>query len=521
MRHLIMSIDVGTTGCCTIIFNEKGQQVSRSYQEYQSIYLSSRWIDHDPKTWLQATQKTVKEAINKLKHNKSYISAIAVTSQRATFVPVDKKGNPLDNAILWQDKRATEETKHLINEYGAKKIYDVTGLRVDPYFTLPKLLWLKKNKTEIYNHSYVFLSVQDYIIHYLTGEFKTDWTQASRTMLFNINKLKWDKDLIKSVGIDFTKLPEAVPPGSIIGFINRVVSEELDLPKGIPVIAAGGDQQCAAIGLGVIEAGMVEVNTGSGSFVLAHSDKPVKDIDQRLICSASSIAGKWVLEAGIFTTGSIYRWFRDTFGQIVMENQRKLGIDPYQIMDSEAEKEPLGANGLLLIPHFAASAAPYWNPEARGILFGLSLGHKRSSIIRAILEGIAFEIQKNINIMEIDIGKIKEVRISGGLTRSETFNQIQADIYGKTVAKTEYEEASALGAAIIAATTTGLYNSVNSAVDNMIHVNNLSRKIPIGQNHKAYKELSKIHHDLYCSLEKADIYGKMNKVIKMLQLKEI
>jgi len=306
MSNLILCIDIGTTGCCTIVFNEKGSRVSQSYQEYQSIYLSSMWIDHDPKTWLQAVKKTVKENVKKIEYNKNCISGIAVTSQRATFIPVDKKGNPLDNAILWQDKRAIEEAKHLINEYGQKKIYDITGLRVDPYFTLAKLLWLKKNKTEIYNNSYLFLTVQDFIIHYLTGKFKTDWTQASRTMLFNIDQLKWDRNFIKSVGIDFTKLPEAVSPGSIIGFVNQVVSEELNLPKGIPVIAAGGDQQCAAIGLGVIRGGMVEVNIGTGSFVLANSDKPVKDIDQRLICSASSIAGKWVLEAGIFTTGSIY-----------------------------------------------------------------------------------------------------------------------------------------------------------------------------------------------------------------------
>ena len=516
MGSLILCIDIGTTGCHAVIFNEKGQQVSISYQEYKSIYLPCRWIDHDPKTWLQAVKKTVKEAVKKIEYDKNCISAVAVTSQRATVIPVDKKGNPLDNAILWQDKRAIEETQHLINEYGTEKIYNITGLRVDPYFTLPKLLWLKKNKTEIYNHSFIFLPVQDFIIHFLTGEFKTDWTQASRTMLFNIDELRWDKDLIKNVGIDFNKLPEAVPPGSIIGFVNRVVSEELNLPKGIPVIAAGGDQQCAAIGLGVIKTGIVEVNTGTGSFVLANSHKPVKDINQRLICSASSIAGEWVLEAGIFTTGSIYRWFRDNFGEIEMETQRESGIDAYKIMDSEAEKEPVGANGLLLVPHFAASAAPYWNPEARGVLFGLSLGHKRSSIIRAILEGIAFEIQKNIGIMENYTEEIKEVRISGGITKSELFNQIQADIYGKIVVKTECNEASALGAAVIAATTTGLYNNINSAVDNMVNLNNLSRKEPNIENNKVYKELGKIHDLLYWSLEKAGIYSKMNDVMKLL-----
>jgi len=191
-------------------------------------------------------------------------------------------------------------------------------------------------------------------------------------------------------------------------------------------------------------------------------------------------------------------------------------MNAYQIMDYEAEKEPLGANGLLLIPHFAASAAPYWNPEARGVLFGLSLGHKRSSIIRAILEGIAFEIQKNISIMESYTDEIKEVRISGGLTRSEIFNQIQADIYGKTVIKTDYEEASVLGAAVVAATTTGLYDNINSAVDNMIHLNKCSRKKPNIKNHKSYKELGKIHDSLYWSLEKAGIYSKMNKAMKLL-----
>ena len=516
MKHLIMSIDVGTTGCRTIIFDENGKSINQSYQEYKSIYLSSRWIDHDPKTWLQATQETVKKVIKEIGDDKTYLSVIAVTSQRATFIPVDKSGEPLDNAILWQDKRAIEETKYLVNEFGSDGIYHITGLKIDPYFTLPKLLWLKRNKTDIYHHSNMFLSVQDFIIHYLTGEFKTEWTQASRTMLFNIDQLKWDKDLIKSVGIDFTKLPEAIPPGSIVGFVTRVVSKELDLPDGIPVIAAGGDQQCAAIGLGIIETGMVEVNTGTGSFILAHSDKPVKDVKKRLICSASSLAGKWVLEASILTTGSIYRWFRDILEPSIIKGQKETGINIYQLMDSEAEKEPLGANGLLLIPHFAASAAPYWNPEARGVLFGLSLGHQRSSVIRAILEGIAFEVQKNINIMENNIGRIKEVRISGGLTKSAIFNQIQADIYGKPIVKTCFEEASALGAGIIAATTVGLYDNITSAVEHMIHLRDESRKKTIPKNHKIYNELAKIHHEVYCALEKADVYHKLNEVVKIL-----
>ncbi|HKK83203.1 MAG TPA: FGGY family carbohydrate kinase, partial [Atribacterota bacterium] len=243
MKNLIMCIDVGTSACRTVIFNELGELLQQAYQEYKSIYLSSRWIDHDPKTWLHATQETVKEVLKEIGDDKTYLSAIAVTSQRATFIPVDKSGEPLDNAILWQDKRAIEETQYLVNEFGSDTIYDITGLKIDPYFTLPKLLWLKKNKQDVYHYSSMFLSVQDFIIHYLTGEFSTDWTQASRTMLFNISQLQWDRDLIKSVGVDFSKLPEAIPPGSIVGKVISTVSEDLNLPRGLPVIAAGGDQQ--------------------------------------------------------------------------------------------------------------------------------------------------------------------------------------------------------------------------------------------------------------------------------------
>ncbi|KQC10419.1 MAG: hypothetical protein APR54_12015 [Candidatus Cloacimonas sp. SDB] len=515
MKHLIMSIDIGTTGCRTIIFNEFGELITQAYQEYKSIYLSSRWIDHNPKTWLHATQVTVKDALNNLGDDKAYLSAIAVTSQRATFIPVDKSGEPLDNAILWQDKRAIEETQYLKNEFGSDTIYNVTGLKIDPYFTLPKLLWLKKNKQNVYHDSSMFLSVQDFIIHYLTGKFNTDWTQASRTMLFNINQLQWDEDLIKGVGIDLTKLPEAIAPGSIVGNVTSTVSEDLNLPRGVPVIVAGGDQQCAAIGLGVIKTGMIEVNTGTGSFVLAHSNKPVKDTEQRLICSASALANNWVLEASIFTTGSIYRWFRDILELQGIEEPEKRLITAYQLMDSEVVEEPLGANGLLLIPHFAASAAPYWNPEARGVLFGLALGHRRSSIFRAILEGIAFEVQKNITIMESNIGRIEEVRISGGLAKSEIFNQIQADVYGKPVVKTGFEEASALGAAILTATTVGLYDNIGSAVKKMVKVRDESQKDPVPENHKIYNELAKIHNEIYSVLEKADIYHRLNEVMKM------
>ncbi|MDD4362914.1 MAG: FGGY family carbohydrate kinase, partial [Atribacterota bacterium] len=497
MEKIFLSIDIGTTGCKAILFNKEGQLLKKTYREYQSIYLSARWIDHDPSTWLQAAQKTVMEIISTGEYPQEQLAAISITSQRATFISVDKNGQALENAILWQDKRAITESNEIIEKFGQDDIYDRTGLRVDPYFTLPKLIWLKKNKPEIYQKTYCFLMVQDFIIYHLTGKFATDWTQASRTMFFNIENFSWDETIIEKFDIDYHKIPPALKPGTIVGKTNKLAKKHFGLIEGIPVIVAGGDQQCAAVGLGVVEEGLIEVNTGSGSFVLANSSRFVKDKKKRILCSASAIPGSWVLEAGIFTTGGIYRWFRNNFGKEELKIEQQTGQDAYQILDLEAEKEPPGANGLLLIPHFAASAAPYWNPEARGVLFGLTLSHSKASVARAILEGISFEVQKNILLIEKNTAEINEVRISGGASNSNIFNQIQADIYGKEVVKTICNEASSLGAAILASVAVNTYPDLNFAVKKMVKIDQESRKKPNINNTKKYQELFELHNAIY------------------------
>lgn len=510
--NLILAVDIGTTGCKTIVFDKNGEDISQAYEEYESIYLSPNWIDHDPKTWLEATQNTIKETLEKLNYDPEQISVIAVTSQRATFTPVNKKGKPLANAMLWQDKRAIKEAQLVKREIGNDYIYKKTGVNIDPYFTLPKLMWFRDNKKGKYKEMYRFLPVDSLIINYLTGEFVMDWTQASRTMLFDLDNFMWDYKLADKMEIDSDILPETIQPGAIAGYLKNKIADDLGLPADIPVIAAGGDQQCAAVGLGIIRSDLVEANTGTGSFVLAHSDEAVRDEKKRIICSASAVAGKWVVEAGVFTTGSVYRWFRDNFGGIEISTGKKLGMDPYEIMNAEAKESSAGANGVLLIPHFAASGAPYWNPESKGILYGLALGHDRSDIVRSFLEGIALEINKNIEIIEGLVGDPQEVRVSGGATKSPLFNQIQADVYNKPVIKTNYKESSALGAAILAARTTEIYSSLNSAVNKMVKLDSSSRKLPREKEKKIYNKIQELHSDIYRVLNKNNIYKKSTEI---------
>lgn len=513
----IACIDAGTTGCRTIIFSSQGKVISQAYQEYSSIFRSPTWIDHDPSTWIQGAHHTLQQAVAQFPGAPGDIAAICVISQRATFILVDQHGVPLDHAILWQDKRATSQAERIRRTLGAELVYQKTGLRIDPYFSLPKLLWLQEHKPQLLKKTYKLLAVHDFLINYLTGAFITDWTQASRTMLFNINQFEWDEELCAQFAIPETILPRPVAPGTVVGVLKKSLQTELNLRSDLPVVAVGGDQQAAAVGLGVVAPGLMCVNTGTGSFILAHAERPAFDDQQRVVCTASAAAGKWLLEASIFTSGSVYRWFRDNFAMLERNTAHELQIDAYDILNSEIAHSTIGAKGIMLIPHFAGSAAPYWDPNAVGVLFGLTLGHKRADVLRTILEGMCFEIAKNIQIIEALTLPITQIRVSGGATRSTLFNQMQADVYGKIVLRGISEQSSALGAMLVAAAAIGLYPDLTAAVDAVIAFDAHTRKVPDERTHQIYAAMLTLHNELYAALSSANIYAKAATLRELLQ----
>ncbi len=318
----IACIDAGTTGCRTIIFSRQGNILSQAYQEYSSIFHSPTWIDHDPATWIQAAHQTLQQAVAQFPGNPGDIAAICVISQRATFIAVDHHGAPLEHAILWQDKRATSQADSIRRAVGPEVIYQKTGLRIDPYFSLPKLLWLQEHKPQLLKKTYKLLTVHDLLINYLTGAFITDWTQASRTMLFNLTRFEWDEELCEQFEIPEKILPQPVAPGTIVGALKKNLQTELNLRSDLPVVAVGGDQQAAAVGLGVAWFAVCEYRHRVVYFSTCRTSG--FDEQQRVVCTASAIAGKWLLEASIFTSGSVYRWFRDNFGLRVWHARRRV-----------------------------------------------------------------------------------------------------------------------------------------------------------------------------------------------------
>lgn len=489
-------IDVGTQSLRSIIFDSKGKEVFSSQKGYTALY-NDLEVEQDPRTWKQTLTETLTEVGAFVNDKKIKIESISVTSQRASIIPVNKHGKYLYNAITWQDRRSYKLCEEVLKKMSLKDIYHKTGLRLDSYFSAPKMMWLKQNQFDVYDSAYKIIGVQDYVVNLLTGKFVTDHTQAARTLLMNIEEFKWDDELIELFEIDKDKLCDLVEPGSEVGNITEQIAMRTGLDIHTKVIIAGGDQQCAAIGLNVLKPGVVEANTGTGSFILGYSEKPKFDDKIRVLCTASAIPGKWVLEAGILTSGNIYSWFKNNF----------YDQPNYEVMNKEVLESGVGARGVVLIPHFKGSAAPYWNPLSRGMFFNTSLETKRGDFARAILEGVSIEMSQNIRLIEDLVGYVEIVNIAGGLTVFEEFNQIQSDVFNKAVAVYESAEATALGAFISTLVTLGVHNNHQEAYNALFSDVGIKTYHSISANVHKYIAIRKTQKQLYHAINDAQLYN--------------
>ncbi len=505
----IGALDLGTTGCRTYIFDLGGTIIAWDYEEWKSFYPKPSYVEQDANLWWESIKKTIDSAIKKSGVDIREIVSLSVTNQRETIVPVDIDGNPLHNALVWQDRRTTEQVEFIEKKVGEDKIYNTTGLTIDPYFSATKILWFKDNKPEIYQKTHKFLLVSDFIINKLTGRFVSDFSNLSRTMLFDINNLRYSEEIASALEIDLDKMPEPIESGVDI---SEIKTDDTAFDKKTLVITGAGDQQSAALGVGVTKEGELKCTTGTGSFILGYLKEPHLDPEKRVLCSCHAIPGVWVQEASIFTTGAVLRWFRDEIGHIECQKGEEEGIDPYDVMTGLAAESSLGANGLLLIPHMVGAGAPHWNPHAKGLLFGLSLGHKRKDVYRAILEGVAFEVKKNIEVFKNVGMEPKELNLTGGGSRSALWNQIMADVLGVTCVRNEIEEATSLGAAILAASGAGLFSDISEAADKLCKVEH--KYVPNEENTKYYNKIYHLSYDIYTSLEKNNLFKEFDNLFE-------
>jgi len=452
---VVLAIDVGTTGCKVVLFDRRGRRAGYGYTRCEPTYRAEGVVEQDAGAWWRAVVRAAKAAMEHV--DRRGVRALALTSQRASVIPVDARGRALGPALMWQDKRAAAICDELRHTLSAPHVYRRTGCRVDPYFSLARMLWLQRHRRRVFDRAVKLLGVFDLVLHRLTGEFVTEHSQASRTLLFDVHRRRWHPALLRRFDMPEDKLPRVVAPGSVVAGLARTAARSLGVATGTPVVAGGGDQPCSALGMGAAGVGDCSINTGTGSFLLACQDRVVLDPKRRFLCSAHVLRDRWAMEAGLLATGLVVDWYAREF----------LGTSGAEALGRIARRTQPGAAGLMAVPHVLGAAAPHWNPLARGALWGLGLHHRPEDVLRALVEAICFELRANLDVFAEAGVCADPVRVSGGLARSAWFNQLQADVFHVPVVRVREPETAALGAGILAGVALGWYPDAQTAAHAM------------------------------------------------------
>ena len=482
MGKYVMALDQGTTSSRCILFDKKGNICSVAQKEFTQIYPKPGWVEHNPMEIWSSQLAVLTEAMALVGAAPSDISGIGITNQRETTIVWDKKtGEPVYNAIVWQCRRTAEKIDELIGQGYGDMIREKTGLVPDAYFSGTKIAWILDHvpgaRERAEKGELLFGTVDTWLIYNLTkgAVHVTDYTNASRTMLFDIHKLCWDEELLKLHAIPRSMLPEVKPSSCIYGYTDSSVTG-----GEIPIAGIAGDQQAALFGQCCFEKGQVKNTYGTGCFLLMNTGKEAIASRNGLITTIAASTGnevEYALEGSVFVAGAAIQWLRDSMRMIKTAAQTEEYAD--KVEDTA---------GVYIVPAFAGMGAPYWNPYARGTVVGITRGCQKEHFIRAALESIAYQTADVLKAMEEDAGiSIAGLKVDGGASANDFLMQFQADILGGTVYRPKCIETTALGAAYLAGLATGYFESKEEICENW----ELSREFTheMSENHR--KELLK------------------------------
>lgn len=474
----ILALDQGTTSSRAIIFDKSGKIISKVQTEFAQIYPRSGWVEHNPHDILNSCIKVAEEALFQANLSKTDISAIGITNQRETTIVWNRDtGEPIYNAIVWQCRRTADISEKLIADGFAERIYNKTGLVPDAYFSATKIKWILDNvegaRSRAEKGELCFGTVDTYLLFRLSqGKiFATDYTNASRTMLFNIHTLEWDKELLRLFDIPESMLPEVHPSSLNFGKV------EWGALKGIDICGVAGDQQAALFGQLCTNKGDIKNTYGTGCFLLMNTgDKPVKSSNGLITTLGATENGTpcYVLEGSVFVGGAVVQWLRD--GLKIIKNAAS---------SERAAKKVKDSGGVYLVPAFTGLGAPYWDSDARGTICGITRGTTKNHIIRAALESIAYQVHDIVAAMERDAGvKVERLSVDGGASANNFLMNFQADILGCSVACPEVVETTALGAAYIAGLNCGYWKDTDEIRKNRNTVRVFSPSMDEGERLK-------------------------------------
>ncbi len=442
--------DLGTSGNKAVLYSETGQLIKSVVKPYPLSVSDGCRAEQSADDWFNAVADSTKELLDGI--NPAEIAAVSFSGQMMGCLCVDKSGNPLRTAIIWADQRSVEQERQIRERIAMERFYQLAGHRISCSWAAFKFLWVKQNQPEIYDKTYMTLNAKDYILYKLTGTFATEYSDASSLCLMDINRFEWSDELFDVFGLDKNKVPPLHFSTDVIGTVTASAARLTGLKEGTPVVAGGGDGACAAAGTGVVKPGAANLCLGTSSWISITTER-IADRERMSISNFAHVVPHRVLPTGTMQTGG------GALSWAVEKLYDGTGTNPYQRAESEAANVETGAKGLIFLPYLIGERSPRWNPTIRGAFIGLTLEHGRPEMVRAVMEGVAMNLDIVLKALE-QTSPVTELTVIGGGARNKLWLQMFADAFNRPlVVPNVLEEATSMGAAITAGVGVGLFDS--------------------------------------------------------------
>lgn len=500
-RQFVMGIDIGTSGCKTLLIDDKGHVVRRELEEYALSTPQPGWSEQNPEDWWQAVKITIQHLLKNFDRLKD-IKAIGLSGQMHGLVALDRGGTLLRPSILWNDQRTGKQCEEVHDKAGGVEgLLELTNNRMLPGYTGGKILWVREHEPQVYEKIWRILNPKDYIRYRLTGEYATEVSDASGTGLYNVRERDWSYRLLELLDIPKDWLPTCYESPEISGQVTNTVASELGLPAGLPIAGGGGDAVVQTTGTGLVEPGILGTTLGTAGIVAMALDRCYDNPEGKLQVFCNTMPNKWHTMGVTLAAGGSLRWFRDTLGGAEKEVSRWTGEEVYEILGREAATSEPGSEGLLFLPYLIGERCPHTDPQARGAFVGLTLRHNRCHIIRSVFEGVIFSLRDVAELIEEMGVATTQIRTSGGGALSGLWRQIHADVFGSEVFTVSGSaEGGAYGAALVAGAGVGVWPNVEMAAD-VVKVE--TRNPPIPRDTEIYDRLFRLYQGLYSALKKS------------------
>jgi xylulokinase len=443
-----LGLDVGTTGCKAVVFDENGRQLASAYREYPVLSPNEGWAEIDSRLVSESCMDVIREAAASCSDDP--VRGMGISSQGEAFTPVGPGGEMLGNGMVSSDARATAISENWSREFGRERLYEITGHTAHPMFTLFKLLWVRDNLPDAWNRAEKFYCFEE-LIHLKLGlDPAISWPLAGRTMMYDVRKHEWSPEILGAVGVHPTKLARTLPAGAVVGTIPPDVAQSLGLRDGVIVVAGGHDQTCGALGAGVASKGRAVYATGTVECITPAFQEPIfsSELYEKNLCTYDfTVKGMYTTVAFSLTGGNLLKWFRDEWSREEVAEAERTGANAYELIMKSMPDEP---SKLLVLPYFTPTGTPYFDTEVKGAILGLRLSTTRGEVLRALLEGVAFEMRLNMDILDRSGIHIDELVAIGGGAKNRRWTQLKADVMGKPISTAEVTEAGCLGVAMLA-----------------------------------------------------------------------